>query len=182
MTATMAERVTSRRAAAAIAGVTPSTISQWVAKGWLATPPWTREDLHTASTHGVRRRSHGSAAPHGSPSRFDAGCNCDKCTAAHYRQISEDNDTRRQAEWDAGPAEALITSVAAGVDYRQALAAAGVSSQAVTGHRKRDPAFATALDQALMAGRDPNLSHGTAEAWKMRCRCPECRTWHNAHR
>lgn len=76
----------------------------------------------------------------------------------------------------------LCELVASGLSYQESLLEMGVTAQATSGHRRRDPDFAASLDAALMAGRDPNLAHGTPSAWKARCRCPECRAHHDAHR
>ncbi|MGW2841866.1 hypothetical protein ACWCWD_29275 [Streptomyces sp. NPDC001493] len=57
-----------------------------------------------------------------------------------------------------------------------ACGAVGVSVNQVYGYRRFDQGWATALDEALMAGRDPSLEHGTHKAHRWGgCRCPECR-------
>jgi len=79
-----------------------------------------------------------------------------------------------------GPA--LIAALAAGTSYRQSLEAVGITSQALSRWRRRDPKFAAKLDAALTAGRDPRLKHGTDSAWRKNCRCPDCRSYHEGTR
>lgn len=47
--------------------------------------------------------------------------------------------------------------------------------QRIHGYRAYDPAWGDRLDAALMAGRDPKISHGTQGGHRRGCRCPECR-------
>lgn len=76
----------------------------------------------------------------------------------------------------------LCGLIAAGRPYREALGEVGVTAQAVTAHRRRDPGFAARLDVALYDGRDETLTHGSAMGWRQGCRCPECRDTHEASR
>lgn len=174
---------TTRAAASVAACVTPATIRQWIAKGWLdPAGPWSRADLTAAGRNSRQRAGRGTTAAHGTASRWMVGCRCRRCAEAHTAETTAAWDRRRQAQWDAGPADRLIAAILQAGSYRDALDAAGVSAQAVTGQRRRDPAFAARLDAALTETRDPDLAHGTNAAWHAGCRCPECREYHNDHR
>ncbi|CAN3132221.1 hypothetical protein ACNUDN_30305 [Mycobacterium sp. smrl_JER01] len=76
----------------------------------------------------------------------------------------------------------LLDALANGTSYRQALDDAGVTAQAFSQKRRRDPAFGRAANAALMAGRNPNLHHGRDSAWKAGCRCPDCTDYHGRTR
>lgn len=173
--------LTSRAAAAREAGVTPMTVSGWISKGWLTEPPWTPHQVAKAAERSTRTGRRGSSSEHGTPSRWRAGCPCEKCAAAHRADDAARLRTRRMAEW-AEREPGLLADLAAGTRYSEALARAEVTAQAVTEHRRRDPGFAERLDQALMAGRDPGLDHGRPIAWRSGCRCPECRAEHERGR
>ena len=86
------------------------------------------------------------------------------------------------AQWWQDREGPLLAEVAEGAPYGEVLRGHGVTAQAVTGHRRRSPEFARALDAALLAGRDPELSHGSATGWRAGCRCPECREHHERSR
>lgn len=125
------------------------------------------------------------SAPHGSTARwrgtFEPGCRCDECRRAHLDAQAVRYRERGFALWEP-LAPQLFALVASGVPYGEACAELGVTVQAVTAHRHRDPDFADRFDAALMAGRDPGLAHGAAAAWKDGCRCPECREYHEQSR
>lgn len=114
-------------------------------------------------------------------SRYRAGCRCAACVAAHNEQSTEDREAARRAWW-ADRETPLIEAVSAGAKYREVLEDQQLTAQAVTAHRRRSQEFAAALDAALMEGRDPGVEHGTGRGWKARCRCPECREYHEAGR
>lgn len=183
-----AQQVTTQAAAARLLGVTPMTVRRWMSVGLLTEPPWTRRTLQAAARSAARRReAHrspaiGSAAEHGTVSRWRAGCDCDACRAAH----NEDTTTRRavaRAAWWAQREEAFLLDLAEGMVYSDALQTHDISAQAVTARRRRDRDFAARLWDALEAGRDPNLAHGTAGAWRHgRCHCWECWEWHERTR
>lgn len=120
-------------------------------------------------------------AQHGTPSRWRKGCRCDQCSRAHLDdQATYIHDTAMRRWIPLGPA--LCALLESGYIYRDALIQVGVTAQAVTAHRRRDPQFSARLDQALIAGRDDRLEHGTPSAWRSGCRCPDCRDYHEASR
>lgn len=174
------QTATTLAAAARLAGLTPPSIRLWIRKGWLsAEPPWTLEQLRAASDQSRQRPGSGSEAEHGTPTRWRGGCTCDACRDAHNEDTWSRRETARVLWWQSrtGP---LLELLASGTPYGEALHELGLTAQAVTGHRRRDPGFAQALDEALMLGRDPDLSHGGSTAWRQGCRCPECREYHAA--
>jgi len=171
-------RVTTFAAAARLVGVTPLTIRNWRKKGWLGEPPWTASQLTRASTRGRQSGGRGSEAAHGTASRWRSGCDCPDCNAAHNADLVVWRDARATDRWR--PIEDdLCVALASGVPYRDALEQFEVSPTALTGHRRRNPAFAARIDEALMLGRDPDLDHGSASGWRHKCRCPECREHHD---
>lgn len=182
------QRVTTQAEAARLLGVTPMTVRRWISTGLLAEPPWTRRTLRVAARLATRRReTHGSppigsSAEHGTASRWRAGCDCDACRAAH----TGDTTSRRaaaRATWWAQREAAFLDDLASGATYREALEAQEISANAVAARRRRDPTFAARLWDALEAGRDPSLEHGTSGAWRYgRCRCRECWEHHERHR
>lgn len=172
------------KVAATLAGVTPATIRTWRDKGWLPDgPPWTRATIRAAAR---KKRgpapARGAEAPHGTTSRWRYGCSCEPCRLAHNHDSTQRRSIATQQWWDAGPAQQLIDSITKGADYHATLLKMGLSHQSITGHRRRDPGFAARLDDALLYARDPDVAHGTGAGWKARCRCPECRAYHDATR
>lgn len=125
-------------------------------------------------------------AGHGTPARWRGnstrpGCRCPECAQAHLDDQAAYKHRTAMRWWETrGPD--LCALLAAGRPYREALDEMETTAQAVTAHRRRDPAFAARLDAALHDGRDPTLDHGTATAWRRGCRCPDCRTEHERHR
>lgn len=165
-------------AAARLAGVTPATIRGWQQKGWLPAPPWTKAQIGRATTKGRQVAGRGSEAPHGSASRWRAGCSCQACADAHNTDIRTRRADAASASW-ATIADGLCGAFAAGTPYREALDTYGVTPSALSGQRRRDPDFAARVDEALTDGRNPDLAHGPASGWRNGCRCPECRADHD---
>lgn len=115
-------------------------------------------------------------ADHGTPARWRTGCRCSDCLAAHN---AESRDLRRHAADRALPPAArrrILAAVRRGRSMTQAADAAGVTAQAIWGRARVDAGWRDQLNQALVAGRDPEVPHGTLSGWRWyRCRCPECR-------
>lgn len=162
--------------------MTPRTIRIWHAKGWLPDPPWTIQDVDQASALSRQVLGRGSTAPHGTLSRWRAGCLCEACRATHNTEGVERRTAQAQQRWGAGLADELLALLTSGETYRDAIATLGITSQAVTAQRHRDATFAAAIDEALTLGRDPHLAHGTATTWRKGCRCPDCRHQHELSR
>lgn len=167
--------------AARVTGVAAVTIKAWVDSGKLPTGPWTEKKLLAASGAQHPRGGRPSTSVHGTVSRWRHGCDCDACRDAHNREIRTMREDRRTAWW-ADKEDALIELVARGGIYGEILEEIGISAAAVTAHRRRDQGFAERLDEGLFQGRDETLTHGTGYAWRQRCRCPECRAYHEATR
>ncbi|MCK2240935.1 MULTISPECIES: AlpA family transcriptional regulator [unclassified Crossiella] len=124
----------------------------------------------------LRKRSPRPApvAACGTPSGWRAGCDCPDCTQAHT------DDTRiwrrDRARIPEEMREAILADIAAGGRITSVAAEYGLTQQALHGQGRVDEQWRDDLDEALRAGRDPGLIHGTAGAWRHgQCRCPDCR-------
>jgi len=170
--------VTTQRAAARIAGVSATTIGGWLRRGILGPKPWTPSELIMAR---ALTRPRGVLSPHGTTSRWRVGCDCPRCADAHAEDARQRRNPHNQLLWDRIEAP-LLDAFARGTPYRQALDHHGLTAQALSRRRRRDPDFAKAVNAALMAGRDPNLRHGRDSAWKAGCRCPDCTDYHQRTR
>ena len=169
-----------KREVAEIAGVATITVGGWIKAGKLPnTGPWS--DLQIAHASGISRGGspRGAVSEHGTASRWRFGCRCDECRRAHNAETTRSRGPN--VDW-ATVAPVLVEALTRGSSYRQAVEGAGVTTQAITRHRKRDQEFAAAIDSALRAGRDPALAHGSHGGWRAGCRCPECRTYHDSSR
>ena len=71
---------------------------------------------------------------------------------------------------------ALLTQLRKGRPLGEAARIIQVPAQGIHGFARTNPAFRKELDEALLAGRNPDLAHGTLSAYRFGgCRCPECR-------
>lgn len=171
-------------AAAQLLGVTPATVRAWVRRGELEPGPWTEAQLREAAARPRSRagRPRGVLlADHGTETRYSAGCRCVPCTTAHSTASKEDRRVVRDLWWQPRR-DRLLRLVGAGASLPDACRAVDATIQALSAHRREHPDFAAALDDALVAGRDPALDHGSHGAWREGCRCPDCRTTHDASR
>lgn len=111
----------------------------------------------------------------------DAGSRCEPCRVARIEPDRRRKKAIAAARFPPRVREQLAARLAAGEHLTDVCADLDVTQQRVHGWRYRDEAWAERLDEALMAGRDPELEHGTHGAYRHgRCRCPECREARNA--
>ncbi|MFC9233619.1 hypothetical protein ACFTZI_32470 [Streptomyces decoyicus] len=107
---------------------------------------------------------------------------CDPCHAARSDRDFEYRRRSSAARFPAGVRRLLVVRVAAGEHLTDVCADLGATQQQVHGYKTYSAEWAEALDQALMAGRDPKLDHGSMNAYRHgRCRCPECREYKLNH-
>lgn len=70
----------------------------------------------------------------------------------------------------------VIDLVASGQLLNKAADAVGMTGQTLLRFAQDDPEWGQLLDEALMTGRDPNITHGVQKSYRThRCRCPPCR-------
>lgn len=102
-----------------------------------------------------------------------------RCTTCRDRRRTPDWEYRKElaaARFPAPVRQQLLDRLTAGERLSDVCADLEVTQQRVHGWAAYDDGWQHALDQALMAGRDPELPHGTHHAYRHhRCRCPECR-------
>lgn len=173
----MGEQVGSARDAARLAAVGYTTIRRWIASGRLpGPPPWTAEQVERAAASDSPSQR-GPREPHATLGRYRHGCPRTSCRAANTADKHPEQNTAEVAR----QIEPLLDDLANGTPYPTALATHGYSRQKITSLR-RLPIITQALDAALMAGRDPDLAHGTPGAWRAGCRCPDCSKYHDGTR
>lgn len=102
-----------------------------------------------------------------------------RCASCRARRRAPDHDRVRRRADSRFPAPArteLLERLAAGGRLTEVCQDLKVAVQQVHRWAAYEPAWSSALDQALTDGRDPTLDHGTEAAYRRgRCRCPECR-------
>lgn len=168
--------MTSRRQAARLLNMRPSSLSYWRQSGKLGPAPWSLQELlavkHRADAP-YRRR--GVTTAHGSLSRVGAGCNCDECLAAGAAFQREPE--RRQAEIQFPPnaRAALLELLGQGVLFKQALACIGVRAHQVWGRARSDPTWGAQLQATIDRARPTGIHHGRQSGYRLGCRCSECR-------
>ncbi|WP_156150392.1 helix-turn-helix domain-containing protein [Gordonia sihwensis] len=170
-------------------GVDHGVIRHWIKIGLLPAVEggWRPEDVEAAHqrwTPIVRRPVVECGTVAGwrvAACRDEDGRRCAACRAAH-NNASRELRREHRAEYWAERVDAPCELLADGGTYTDVLEQLEITAQAVTGQRSVDPVFAARIDAALMQGRDPSLPHGSALAWKAKCRCPECREHHSRSR
>ena len=112
---------------------------------------------------------------------FPASDNRARC--ARCRQARQPSDWQRRRDiadsrFPSRKRRELLARVAAGEPLPDACDHLGLTQHRVWGWTAFDEMWGPTLDDALTEGRDPDLAHGTAMAYRWgRCRCPECRQW-----
>ncbi|WP_435110187.1 hypothetical protein [Nocardiopsis synnemataformans] len=103
---------------------------------------------------------------------------CAVCRWDHARETREyrlaaleQGSLHEQARWE------VVARVWGGAPLEEVAAGAGLSVKQLWSIGVAWPEFVYALDAGLMATRNPDISHGTAYAYRVHgCRCPECRS------
>jgi len=105
--------------------------------------------------------------------RAGDGCTCHK---EHNKQT---NTPRRAAAEQAFPSETrarVLRWLRRGKSPNWTARKVEISPQRIWHYARTHPQFARDLDEALTAGRDPSLRHGTEYTYAaLGCRCPDCR-------
>lgn len=166
--------IRSYREAARLLGSSASRIEGLVRRGRLPPPPWREVDLRKAGEVGRVRSEHGTV------SRWRAGCDCDQCSDAHNTEIREMRRDRRE-EMLAEVWPGFLADLRSGVLYREACEDFGLPPTGLRRMIRHSPELVSQLDDALMEGRDPDLRHGAATAYRRGCRCPECAEYRKTH-
>lgn len=113
-------------------------------------------------------------AQHGTDYRYRRGCRCKRCRADHatggrsWKRDAYDipDDDRQQ----------ILERIETGADPAEITLETGYTWQKIHGVARHDETWREDLDAALIAGRDPEISHGRYQSYRHHgCRCPECR-------
>lgn len=84
---------------------------------------------------------------------------------------------RVRRPWPDRAPDRLLQLLRDGASMHDACDRIGVTNKQVAAYTRAHPNWNADLNEALMAGRDPDLNHGTYRAYRYdKCRCPECRS------
>jgi hypothetical protein len=168
--------ITSVRQAAAVCDVSPPVVRRWLSLGLIAEPPWTVEQLQKVrDLTGPEGRRRGNRAPHGTITRWNAGCSCAEC-----RRFQSDNARARgrrkaQKRLPRDVRQQLLAAIYAGKPFRTALRDLDLTPNQVWGLTKTDEKWSRLLEEALTATRRNDLKHGSNAAYVQGCVCKDCR-------
>jgi hypothetical protein len=138
--------------------------------------PWTREQLEQVrdltDPEGRRR---GNRAPHGTITRWNAGCSCVECRRFQSDDARARGRRKAQVRLPADVRQQLLDGIYAGRPFRSVLRELNLTPNQVWGLTKTDEEWSAALEAALTATRRDDLKHGTNAAYVAGCVCKECR-------
>ncbi|MEU7322641.1 hypothetical protein ABZ682_19110 [Streptomyces griseoviridis] len=84
-------------------------------------------------------------------------------------------DQARPGKFPQAAQQRLLELLAAGRPLTRACEDVGVAAARVHALARLDARWSRRLDDALLAGRNPDLPHGTPRGYSLGCRCPQCR-------
>lgn len=160
-----------------MAGVTVATIRYWIGEGYLPDKPWTEEQIRVAATktEGLGRTR---GVKHGTQECWRAGCSRPECVAANRETVSQARARKREAQFPPAARTLVLDLLADGASITEAAAAGGVTRYVVRGRARWDPQWGDAVEDAVMTGRNPGITHGAESYRRGWCVCRDCR---NAH-
>jgi hypothetical protein len=168
--------VSSVRQAAAVCNVSPPVIRRWLSLGLITEPPWTVEQLQEIrDLTDPEDRRRGNRAPHGTITRWNAGCSCAQCRRFQSDTARERGRRQAQERLPADVRQQLLAAIYAGQPFRTVLRDLGLTSNQVWGLAQTDAKWAAALEAGLTATRRTDLKHGSNSAYKHGCVCKDCR-------
>jgi len=108
---------------------------------------------------------------------------CDDCRRKRLRPDRKRRYAISRALFPRVLREAVLRELRKGQRLGQVCQTLRISPNQLHTFARINPWFRTELDEALMAGRDPGLNHGSESAYRIhRCRCPDCRKGKAARR
>jgi hypothetical protein len=132
--------VSSVRQAAAVCDVSPPVIRRWLSLGLIAEPPWTVEQLQKArdltDPEGRRRGNH---APHGTITRWNAGCRCVECRRFQSDEARARGRRKAQVRLPADVRQQLLDGIYAGQPFRTVLRGLNLRATGSGQKRSRKP-------------------------------------------
>jgi hypothetical protein len=131
--------LTSVRQAAAVCNVSPPLVRRWLSLGLIAEPPWSSEQLQkTRDLTDPEGRRRGNRAPHGTITRWNAGCSCAECRRFQSDTARVRKRRRARERLPAEVRQQLLEAIYAGQPFRTVLPALGLTPNQVWGLAKVD--------------------------------------------
>jgi hypothetical protein len=126
--------VFSVRQAAVVCDVPPPVIRRWLSLGLIAEPLWTVQQLQKVrDLTDPERRRRGNRAPHGTITKWNAGCSCQQCRRFQSDDARARARRRAQKRLPADVRRQLLAAIYAGRQFRTVLADLGLTTNQVWG-------------------------------------------------
>jgi hypothetical protein len=111
-----------------VCNVSAPVVRRWLSLGLLPEPPWTQEqllELRDRTDPESRRR--GNRAPHGTITRWNAGCSCAQCRQFQSDDARARGRRRAQQRLPADVRQQLLEAIYDGQPYRETLRELGLT-------------------------------------------------------